>query len=139
MTEFWNLIQIGSVYLTSNEASNGGKLICTIEGMDVFGIGYDGSQDRSLSNVVYTQLQATNESAVDIKIPLLHYDLYDAIRDVITAWIATPTDFTFNVTGIPDNFTGTAKPRWEPKPLEYSGERVGDYLRDATLRLWVKD
>lgn len=140
MTEFWNLVQIGTVYLTNDEMSSGDKAICTVEGMDVFGIGQDGSQSRSLNNVVYTQLQDTNESPVTINIPKMESGLYDAVRDVFTAWTVTPTDFTFAVTGVPDNFTGTAKPRWDnAPPISYTGERVGTQIWGVVIRLWAKD
>ena len=64
-------------------------------------------------------------------------DLYDAVRDVVQAYIDSPAPFTFALTGQPENFTGTAKPAWNPKPLEYSGEFIGTKIRDVVIRLYV--
>jgi hypothetical protein len=141
MTEFWNLIQIGSVYLTDTEGSTGDKAMATVQGMDKFGIAQLAQQTKAIDGRVYTQFQAIIDAPVTIDVPKMESELYDAVRDVFTAWIATPTDFTFAVTGVPENFTGTAKPRWETgePPISYTGERVDTQIWGVTIRLWVTD
>lgn len=141
MTEFWNLIQIGNEYLTDDTSSTGDKAINTIAGMDKFGIGQAAGHNKALDGTVYTQFQAIKDAEVTISVPKMESSVYDAIRDVFTAWIATPTDFTFNVTGVPENFSGTAKPRWEGEqpPISYSGERVDTQIWGVTIRLFVTD
>lgn len=141
MTEFWNLIQIGNEYLTDDTLSSGDKAIATIQGMDKFGIGTGAGHSQALDFTVYTQFQNYKDAPVTINVPKMESDLYDAIRDVFTSWITTPTDFTFAVTGVPENFSGTAKPRWEgdDPPISFTGERVDNQIWGVTIRLFATD
>lgn len=139
MVELFNQIQIGTVYLTSTAAAGGTKYIATVQGLDVFGIAAAVQDIRALSGTVYQQSQTIVDAPVTINVPLMEATMYDAIRDVFTAYLATPSAFTFAVTGQPENFSGTAKPAFDPKPLEFDGGRIGDKITNVVIRLYVTD
>lgn len=141
--DFFYQIQLGSVYVTSTEADGGTPAIADVDGLDAFEID-DGSDPvtvqeiRALSGTVYQQVAVPIVDApITITFPLLDADTVDDISDVIRAFVASPTPFTAAFTGTVRNFTGTAKPRWDPKPVSYSGQYQNGKLKNVVVRLYV--
>jgi hypothetical protein len=134
---FCNLIQLGpTFYITSDGTSGGTEYIATVKGTDAFE-NINGQDIRALSGTVYQQITDDAgdiiDAPIDITFPLLKVSDRDAILAVINAYAGTP--FTLVITGDPGTYTGTAKPAFSPKPVEYSGEFRNGKITNVTVHL----
>lgn len=133
----WNLIQIGDVYVTSDETNTGTKYICETSGTDVLEFGFVANDIRALDGTVYNQQADIVDIPITLKFPLLETSMKDAIKEVFQTYYDTDdTPFDFVLTGPAGTFTMTAKPAWTPRPIEYPGTFQNGKLLDVTMHVY---
>lgn len=141
--DFYYQIQLGNSYITDTGADMGVRAIADVDGLDAFEVD-DGTDPiavqeiRALSTTVYQQASIPIvDVPITITFPLLDKDSLDNITDEINSYIASPTPFTLVFTGTNRTFTGTGKPRWDPRPVSYSGTYQNDKMKQVIVRVWM--
>jgi len=141
--DFFYKVQIGSIYVTSDGMTGGTRAIAEVDGLDAFEMAVSGTevmgQDiKALSGKVYTNLRETViDAPITITFPLLTTSIKTSIQGVLNSYLATPTPFTLVFTGTPGTFTGTGRPRWEPRPIRYGPTYQNDKLKNVVVSLYM--
>lgn len=139
VTGKYNLIQLGSVYITADGTSSGKPCRAEVEGLDALSSDYTGVTVIALDGTPYNQIQQTAKKGLPLVIKIFQTTdtRLDALKSQIESLISGFSSVLVQITGSTGTFAVNCLPAF-PKPLEFTGEFQNSYIKNITLNFVVQ-
>jgi hypothetical protein len=134
----FNLIQIGTLYLTDDETSTGLKAKTTVSGLDDLLNAYTGATVIPISGKPFNFTRVNDGAGVFLQLKpyVVDSDLLSDLNDLFNTALAGDSTINVVITGDTGSFDLECKPRL-PKPLEFSGKFINGKIFDLSINLTV--
>lgn len=134
----YNLIQIGSIYLTSSGLVGGTRCKTEVTGLDGLYHDYVGVTVKAMSGAPKNFPRTNLGEGVEIQIrpQVITSSVLDSIRDAFNTALGADSTIQCVFTGDIDTFDVDCKPLL-PKPIDFSGRFRNNFVYDASINLVV--
>lgn len=141
MSDMYNLVQIGTVYLTDDGLVSGNPCRTLIDNLDLLQSAYIGQTFKAADGSPYNTVYENTGAGVDLVIKpfAAQKSVLDAIVAVNDAAILANSAVVVVITGLAGNFTLHCIPTF-PRSVAFQGqEYIDDRIADATITYSVID
>lgn len=131
---FYPQIKINSVYLTASGADAGTRYIAVVRGLDALSTTDSIQAIKSLNGTPYLNITENQKGKpISIEFPKILSADWDAVRDIIQAYITSSTAITLDITGGDyGDFTSVSVVPDE-NPVRFPGEFQNGKLLNASF------
>lgn len=136
----YNLIQIGSAYLTSDGTASGDRCRTQVTGLGSLSLDFTGNVITALDGTPYVQVLQNRRRGLPLSVTAAQMSkaLFEQLVGIVQTAVSTSTTIDVRVSGDTGVFSFKCVPGF-PNPVEFPGTFIEGRVFDVTLNFIVKD